>query len=170
MKKVIYLLIMCAGVLLSSCEKDEIGSTATKALAGEWYVTVDGVDASGAVLYEDAFGLGHTMLYTYNTAANIPTEMYVDDAGNFWEYKVKVKSDIDALTFNTEGTVDNEAYDCDVTIESGKVLLGAATTPHGTPADSIVFYITFSDDDNVPAAYAKLKVAGYRYTGLTQDD
>lgn len=170
MKKAIYLLIVCAGMLLSSCEKDEIGSTATKALAGEWYVTVDGVDANGAVLYEDVFGLGHTMLYTYNTAANIPTEMYVDDAGNFWEYKVKVKSDINALAFHTEGAAANEAYDCDVTIESGKVLPGAATTPHGTPADSIVFYVAFSDDDNIPAAYSKLKVAGYRYTGLVQDE
>lgn len=87
MKKVVYLLIMAAGLALASCEKDEVGNTATKALAGEWYVTVDGVDASGAVLYEDVFGLGHTMLYTYNTAANVPTEMYVDDAGNVWNIK-----------------------------------------------------------------------------------
>ena len=170
MKKVVYLLIMAAGLALASCEKDEVGNTATKALAGEWYVTVDGVDASGAVLYEDVFGLGHTMLYTYNTAANVPTEMYVDDAGDVWEYKVRAKSDVNALTFSTEGAVANEAYDCNVTIESGKVLPGAATTPHGTPADSIVFYVTFSDDDNVPAAYSKLKVAGYRYTGLAQDN
>lgn len=170
MKKAIYLLMMCAGVLLASCEKDEIGGTATEALAGEWYVTVDGVDANGEVLYEDVFGVGHTLLYTYNTAANVPTEMYVDDAGNFWEYKVKVDSDVNALTFSTEGAVANEAYECDVTIESGKVLPGAATTPHGTPADSIVFYVTFSDDENVPSAYSKLKVAGYRYTGLAQDE
>ncbi|WP_418696339.1 lipid-binding protein [Bacteroides sp.] len=169
MKRVIYLLMMCAVVLLTSCEKDDIENTATKALAGEWYVTVDGVDADGKVLYEDAFNLGHKMLYTYNTAANVPTEMYVDDMKNFWEYKVRVKSDVKALTFATEGAVPNERYDCDVTIEGGKVLLGAATTPHGTPADSIVFYVTFSDDTNIPL-YAKLKVAGYRYTGLAEDE
>ncbi len=170
MKKVIYLLMMCAGVLLSSCEKDEIGGTSTEALAGEWYVTVDGVDESGAVIYEDPLGAGHTMLYTFNTAANVPTEMYVSDEENFWGYKVKVKSDIDALTFSTDGTVANETYDCDVTIEGGKVLLGAATTPHGTPADSIVFYVTFSDDENIPADWSKMKVSGYRYTGLVQDE
>ena len=77
MKKVVYLLIMAAGLALASCEKDEVGNTATKALAGEWYVTVDGVDASGAVLYEDVFGLGHTMLYTYNTCL-----LYTSDAAD----------------------------------------------------------------------------------------
>lgn len=170
MKKIIYLLIMCAGVLLSSCEKDEIGGTTTEALAGEWYVMVDGVDESGAVVYEDPFGMGHSLLYTFNTAANVPTEMYVSDEGNFWDYKVRVKSDITALTFSTDGAVASEASDCDVTIEGGKVLLGAATTPHGTPADSIVFYVTFSDDEYIPALWSKMKVSGYRYTGFVQDE
>lgn len=169
MKRILYLL-MCAGALLASCEKDEIGNTATKALAGEWYVTVDAVDAGGTVLHEDPYGAGHTMLYTYNTAANVPTEMYLEDDGNFWEYKVRIKSDVNALTFSTEGNAANEFYECNVTIESGKVLPGAATTPHGTPADSIIFYVTFSDDDKIPALYSKLKVAGYRYTGLASDE
>lgn len=171
MKKAIYLLMMCAGVLfLASCEKDEIGGTTTEALAGEWYVTVDAVDANGTVLYEDVFGLGHQLIYTYNTAANVPTDLYMDDMGNIWEYKVRMKSDINSLTFKTEGAVDNEYYDCKVTIEDGKILPGAATTPHGTPADSIVYYVTFSDDDYVPSVYSKLKVAGYRYTGLAEDE
>ena len=94
------------------------------------------------------------------------TEMYVDDIGHFWEYKVRVKSDINALTFATNGAVPNEAYECDVTIDGGKILLGAATTPHGTPADSIVYYISFSDDE--PGM--RYKVSGYRYTGLAVDD
>jgi len=171
MKKAIYLL-MCAGVLLfaSSCEKDKIGETATKALAGEWNVTVDAVDQSGTVLEKDVYGTGYMMLYTYNTAANVPSEMYIDDQGNFWEYKVKVKSDVNALTFKTEGAVGNEYYDCKVTIEEGKILPGAAITPSGVPADSVVFYVTFSDDDYIPGTYAKLKVAGYRYTGLAADN
>lgn len=173
MKKIIYLFAMCAGLLLVSCEKDEIGGTATESLAGEWYVTVDAVDTNGNVVLSDEnlFGLGNIYVATYNTAANIPTEMYVDDLGYFWEYKVKVKCDADALTFATDGSAANEYYDCDVTIDGGKILPGAATTPHGTPADSIVFYVSFSDDA-YPAAYgyAKYRVAGYRYTGLVEDD
>lgn len=75
------------------CEKDEIGNTATEALAGEWKVTVDAVDEGGNVIAEDFNGIGHILMNTYNTAANTPTEMYVDDIGHFWEYKVRVKSD-----------------------------------------------------------------------------
>ena len=49
MKKTIYLLMLCVGVMFASCEKDEIGGTATEALAGEWQLTVDLVDDAGNV-------------------------------------------------------------------------------------------------------------------------
>ena len=144
-KHIIWLFTLLVFVL-AGCEKDEIGNTATEALAGEWKVTVDAVDEGGNVITEDFNGIGHILMNTYNTAANTPTEMYVDDIGHFWEYKVRVK--------------------CDVTIDGGKILLGAATTPHGTPADSIVYYISFSDDE--PGM--RYKVSGYRYSGLAVDD
>lgn len=171
MKKVLYLLMMCAGLVFTSCEKDEAGSTATAALAGDWYVTVDAVDANGNVFAEDFFEIGHTHLITYNTASNIPTEMYVSDLGYFWEYTIRVNCDVNSLTFSSNGAVKNEDYDCMVTLEDGKILMGAATTPSGMPADSIVFYVSFSDDE-YPAAYgySKYKVSGYRYTGLAADD
>ena len=149
-KHIIWLFTLLVFVL-AGCEKDEIGNTATEALAGEWKVTVDAVDEGGNVIAEDFNGIGHILMNTYNTAANTPTEMYVDDIGHFWEYKVRVKSDVNALTFASDG---------------GKILLGAATTPHGTPADSIVYYISFSDDE--PGM--RYKVSGYRYTGLAVDD
>jgi len=46
-----------------------------------------------------------------------------------------------------------------------------ATTPSGMPADSLVYYVSFSDDEN-PAAYgyAKYKVSGYRRTGFASDE
>lgn len=166
-KHIIGLLFSLLVFVLAGCEKDEIGGTATEALAGEWYVTVDAADESGNVFAEDYYGMGKIHMNTYNTAANVPTEMYVDDIGNFWYFKVRVQSDINALTFATNGAVANESYEgCDVTIDGGKVLPGAGITPHGTPADSIVFYVAFSDDD--PGI--KYKVSGIRYTGLAQDD
>lgn len=152
--------------VLAGCEKDEIGNTATVSLAGEWYVTVDAADEGGNVIAEDCYGMGHIHMNTYNTAANTPTEMYVDDIKNFWDFKVRVKSDVNTLTFTSGGAVPNEKYDCNVTIDDGKILLGAATTPHGTPADSIVYYVSFSDDE--PGM--RYKVSGYRYTGLAEDD
>lgn len=172
MKKLLYLCVSFVALMLASCEKDEVGGTATEALAGEWYVTVDAVDASGATLYEDFFGLGHFMLNTYNTADNVSTKMWIDDNENFWNFKVKADCDVNALTFTTNGEVDNAAYaDCKVNVSDGKVMYGAATNPHGTKADSIVFYVTFSDDEYPETyGYSKYKVSGYRYTGLVSDD
>ena len=91
-KHIIWLFTLLVFVL-AGCEKDEIGNTATEALAGEWKVTVDAVDEGGNVIAEDFNGIGHILMNTYNTAANTPTEMYVDDIGHFWEDKVRVKSD-----------------------------------------------------------------------------
>jgi len=178
MKKYIYMCVALAGMLFVSCEKDEIGGTATEALAGEWYVTVDAVDANGETVLEDPFGIGHVLMNTYNTVDNVSTKMWVDDKGAFWNFKVVTASDVNNLTFTTNGEVVNSAlnsdgsvYDCKVNISDGKMLPGAATNPHGTKSDSIVFYVAF-DDDTYPAeyGYAKYKVSGYRYTGLASDD
>lgn len=49
MKKLIYLCMAILCMTFASCEKDEVGGTATQALAGEWYVTVDAVDANNNV-------------------------------------------------------------------------------------------------------------------------
>ncbi len=167
MKKILYLMAICAGFMFTSCEKDEPGGTETVSLAGEWYVVVDLADASGNVVAPDCYGIGKAIHKTYNTAANVPTEMYLDDdGGNFWDYKVRVQCDVNSLTFASNGAVANEAYDCNVTIEGGKVLPGAGVTPHGTPADSIVYYVSFSDDE----PNTKYKVSGIRYTGLAEDD
>ena len=166
-------MLMLAGLTMTSCEKEDIPNTATEALAGEWYVTADWADAEGNVVYADPYGAGKFMLNTYNTSANVATEMWVDDLENFWDFKLKVNCDITQLTFESNDTVANVKYDCGVIIEEGKILLGAATTPHGTPADSIVFYVQFTDDEKAYQdyyGYTRYKISGYRYTGLTVDD
>lgn len=166
MKKAIYLLMLCVGVMFASCEKDEIGGTATEALAGEWQLTVDLVDDAGNVLMTDPYGMGVILGITYNTVDNVPDKMYVSDLGNFWDYKVVVNCDCNALTFSTNGDAQNESYDCMVNIEDGKMLPSAATTPSGMPADSLVYYVSFSDDD--PGM--RYKVSGYRRTGFAADE
>ena len=48
MKKIAYFaaaLLFCSSV--TSCEKEEIGGTATESMAGQWYVDIDAVDDSG---------------------------------------------------------------------------------------------------------------------------
>jgi hypothetical protein len=61
-----------------------------------------------------------------------------------------------------------EYEDIKVKITEGKILLGAATTPSGMPADSIYYKIQF-DDDGVGGTEIYV-VHGYRHTGLANDD
>ncbi|MCD8177758.1 MAG: hypothetical protein LUE98_10130 [Tannerellaceae bacterium] len=175
MKKIILLSIMIAGIFLTSCEKDKIGGTATESLAGEWYVTVDAMNADGSTWGEDPFGIGHFLIATYNTAANVESEIWVDDCEQFWDFKVKAKADANMLTFSANEAEsvyrDGTAIAITVSIVDGKILLGGATTPSGMPADSIVFKVTFSDDTNTTNyGFDHYKISGYRYTGLTNDD
>jgi len=61
--------------------------------------------------------------------------------------------------------------DINVTITGGKILPKAGHQKNGSPADSIVFYVSFSDDDYSAAyGYAKYKVSGIRYSGLEEND
>lgn len=165
MKKILYLMLASV-VLFASCAKDPIGNTATVDMAGEWYVTVDVVDESGEVLYEDPYGMGRVLFSTFNTAANKATEMFVADNANFWEFQVQVKADPATMTFATEDLAPNLLYECGVNISSGKITLAGATTPSGMPADAIEFLISF-DDDDYGFTY---KVHGYRYTGFAGDE
>lgn len=172
-KILLYLLVSVSSfALFTSCEKDEIGGVATEKMAGEWYVVADAVDENGEIVYkdEDLFGIGYFHLDTYNLASNSTTEMWINDNGNFWDFKNKINIDLKDLTFSISDA-QNEAYDSKVTIEDGKILLGAATTPSGMPADSIVFTVTFNDDDYPEAyGYYGYRVSGYRYTGFEADN
>jgi hypothetical protein len=186
MKKYLYfLLIALFAVAFQSCEKEfEPGGTAVQDMAGDWWVTNqqsldeyfyifkgDGKMPNEAdienwnwdYIYDDA----HAMIFTYNTAANLPTEMFVEDGGTFWDYKLKVKVDYSAKTFDVPTTANLAYDDCDVTIIKGKILKGAATSPSGMPVDSIVFYVKFSDD---PYGFTYTKVSGFRRTGFPADD
>ena len=174
MKKLfLYAAVLVSGLFfITSCEKDKIGNTATEKMAGEWYVTGVAVDANGTVVYEDAdlYGIGKFHLDTYNTSSNSTTEIWINDNGNFWDFKTKINIDLNTMTFQATD-VQNVAYDSKLTITDGKILYGAATTPSGTPADSIVFNVTFNDD-TAPADYgfSTYRIAGHRYTGLTNDN
>lgn len=177
MKKVLYFAALLFGLTLTSCEKEEMGGTATEATAGQWYVTVDAADENGNLVegLEDLFGLGRVVMLTYNTSANNPNEMIVDDIANFWEFKVKVACDQQALTFQTNTTENNNLVagneDINVSITGGKILPQAGRQNNGSPADSIVFYVSFSDDE-YPAAYGykNYRVSGIRYSGLEEND
>ncbi len=177
MKKVLYFAALLLGFTLTSCEKDEIGGTATEATAGQWYVTVDAADENGNLVegYEDLFGMGRIIMLTFNTSDNNPNEMIVSDAGAFWDFKVKVACDQQALTFSNNTTENNNLVagyeDINVSVTGGKIMPQAGRQNNGSPADSIVFYVSFSDDD-YPAQYGykNYRVSGVRYSGLAEND
>ena len=146
------------------CENEtEPGGTAVEKMAGDWWVTVDVID--NGVNVGDS-GVGHILMYTYNTSSNTSTEMWIDDDKHFWDYKAKVNVDYNNRTFSTTDFVDNMKYESKVKVLDGKVMEGVAKTPSGMAADSIVYFIQFDDDDD---KYT-YKVSGFRRTGFPADD
>lgn len=171
MKKVFYAIMALATLTFASCEKEQPGGTAVEKMSGQWYVNVQGLDEDGSVLYEDEdlFGLGNFLLLTSNTADNDPSKLFVNDLGNFWEFAVVTKCDLASNTFSvTDG--EDILNGITVTITNGKILPGAATTPSGVKADSIVMDVLFSDDPYAGLYYDRLRITGFRYTGLANDD
>lgn len=156
MKKILFAAIAIITLGLASCEKDGPGETATLKMSGDWVMTfTDGTDAWGA-----PHGL------TFNTSANVPNEIWVSDAGGFWDFQVKATCDQEALTFATNGWVDNAAYDCKVRITNGKITLNGETLPSGRVVDVISYDIEFDDDDPGNVWHA----TGHRYTGFQEDN
>ena len=151
---------------ISSCAKEEIGGTAVQDMCGEWYVVVDGVDSNGNVTMEDPFEMGYFGLYTYNTNSNSPTEMYIDDDGNFWAFRVIANVDYNSKTFSVTNAED-DYYGISVDIVNGSIVKDGAKSPAGYTADSISFMVAFEDDDYIGAGYWDyLWIHGYRRTGL----
>lgn len=140
MKKLILIATIII-VILSGCIKTEDpGGPTAKPLANEWWitVTVDGNDILG----------GHVAFTTYNSAPD-QDSIWVDDLGNFWNFKVKARADYKALTFSTTDA-QNDYYDSKVTLSNGKILPNAGHSKTGNIADSIYVEAKFNDDpDNL---------------------
>ena len=51
MKKYLYFTLIALSSVFFSCEKEEVGGTATQDVAGEWYVTFSLIDTDGDTTY-----------------------------------------------------------------------------------------------------------------------
>ncbi len=169
MKKYIYILTLAlvTAFSLSSCDVEtdvKPGGTSVEKMAGNWDVTITGVDAEG----NDVVDFGSATILTYNTADNTATKMWVDDQESFWKFKFKVDVDYDQRAFSCASTAYDTAGSGTAVLTDGKVLEGKATNLHGMPNDSIVFYVDFSDAAEYYQAYgfSKFKVSGQRHTGF----
>ena len=164
MKKVLYLATMLLCMAITSCQKEDIGGTATESLAGQWYVLANMVNDDGSVI-EDPYGLGRFQILTYNTAANNPNEIWIDDSKNFWNFKVKANGDINTLTFSAPNADNQRGDEITVNITNGKILKNGGVQNNGSPADYITMDVEFSDD---PGTIYRLE--GVRYSGLEEND
>ena len=190
MKKYIALVSFAAALFIGSCSPytdEEPGGVAVQDMCGTWTVTIEcsygeylylkygpdnyskvdlqSMDKAGLEKVEDwvdYYG-GTTALRTYNTAADDKDSLWFDDS-NFWQEKFKIGIDYKNLTFGTEGTDAESGSGCNAKIRFGQILKGAATTPRGVKADSIIAYVYYNDGMGLT-----FKFSGYRYTGYSAD-
>ena len=156
MKRILFLLAILT--IAISCEEEfEPGATATKDLAGEWWVQLYNSDAS-AVLW------GYERIATYNTSADTEDSLWVNDYDHiFYGFRVKVPANLDQMTF---GSSDIQASYVDslFTVNNGEIIEDGAVTPGGLTVDSIYFEVTDYSDTS---SYV---LAGYRHTGWPEDN
>jgi hypothetical protein len=169
MRKILISIIVLGLIFpFTSCEDDyEPGGTAVEEMSGKWTVVYDH-SSYGA----DPFGVGKSQIYTYNTADNSTTEMWLFDDANFWYYKVKVPINLENKTFGTSDTLVNniDGYEIKVIVRNGKIIENGAVPPSGLPVDSIYFELWFEDlVDYTGIPNDTLLVSGYRYTGWPED-
>ncbi len=167
MKKYIYLIITALCFSLYSCDNEvEPGGTQVQNLAGDWYVRLLFDDGSGN--WTDGYDIGYYRLETYNTAANLATEMFVDD-NNTWPMKGKVKVDVSGLSFKTDGDTENYYLSQGVAypfkVNDGKVFPKGGTALSGTVTDSICMHVEYSDDPGTV-----YRICGIKRTGFPADE
>ncbi len=163
MKKIFNILLLSVvGLCALSCEEYDAGGTATESMAGQWVITtLECYEPDGSLYVDYCEYYGCTFsVDTFNTNANIDTEMYLYDVESFWDFWVKVDIDINAMTFSATDA-ENLCYDSTVSITDGKIVYDAATSPTGAAADAISFTAEFSDDEGWLYAFD-----GYRWSGF----
>lgn len=149
--------LLIISFLITGCEKDEAGGTATQNMAGEWWVQIK---VGNSLVVPDYF-----KMLSYNTSANVANEMWLDDQEHIWPFKFKVSADQVAKTFianNAKSLYSNIT----VTVLNGKVLSNASKGPVSKAVtDSIYFEAAFSDDPGTI-----YKFTGYARTRFAEDD
>lgn len=157
MKK-IALILGTVLIFLSGCDKDlpDPGGTASQKIANEWWTTL-------TVNKVDVYGIGHFQLLTYNTASN-SSEIWIDDYGHSWQFKVKAQANYGDLTFSAAQATD-QYNNIKVDITEGKVIPGAGRSKTGNVTDSIFMKIKFSDDPTTT-----YEVSGHARTKFVEDE
>ena len=170
MKK--YISMMAMALMLSmgftACDvetDEEPGGTNIQNMCGNWDVIWYAVDENGEILGEWTDGT----IYTFNTASNSTTQMWIDDQNSYWAFKFLVDINHESKTFSATERDYDAAGSGTAVVTNGKILEGAAKNLHGVPCDSIAFEISFSDD-NYPArnGFDHYLVSGVKHSGFSE--
>lgn len=125
--------ILSAGllVLMFSCQKMEYTPELNWAypMSGEWALQVE---------YNSHVDHGPFFIKVYNSSFG-QDSVWIDDNGNIWPFKAKVKVDMQALTFSTTNYTSYPGTRMEdvITITSGQVI----------DKDSIYFEAVFASDE-----------------------
>lgn len=173
MKKIIYILVFFLGISLFSCETADdpgVEYSPVYPLSGEWWVTYK---VNGA----DPLQLYYTKLLTYNTAANVSTEMWMNSTNAVFSFLVKSATDVNNKSFSVSAVANSNSGGAagvkTVTIENGKVIPNGGKSTTGVVVDSIYFELTLDDAALTQmgiASGSKIVVSGKRRTGWLEDD
>ena len=160
--------ILISMISIVSCTKkqpdyasQQTGNTATVKMSNGWWINVSIQGQAGNLFPTPIF------FATYNTASNRPDSLWIDDLGNFWDFKITATANYAALTFSANQVL-NYYYSDTVTITNGKILPKAGHSRAGNITDSIYLEAKFSDD--VPAYGNTYIIAGTARTGFDEDD
>lgn len=157
MKKYIAFIILILSIAVISCdEKEEFEQINSKAVdaAGEWWIKFT----------KPGYETGYIKVLTFNTSADLETEIWIYDRGSWMDMKVKCPVDLNNLTFSGQG-LSNIQSDNTVTISEGKITLEGGTSTSGLVTDAISFKIEMSDEPGV--VYT---ATGHRKTGYIEDE
>lgn len=161
MKKVIYFAALLLLTVFASCEKDEMGGTATESVAGQWYVKANEIRGGQVVENPNA---ERFLILTYNTSANNPNEIWIDDLGHFKKIKIKASADVNGLTFSAS-QAQNQSGNNTVNVTNGKITPNGGKQNNGSPADYITMDVELSSESGVI-----YRLEGVRYSGLAEND
>lgn len=154
MKRIFVIIAGLAMVTFLSCsKKPDTGGTATESMANEWWCKITWPTGS----------FGPKALVTYNTSAN-SNEIWIDDEGNLYDFKVKAQADLGSLTFKATNA-ENEYNSVKATITEGKIIKDAGRSKTGNVTDSIYMKVVFSDDPGTP-----YEIKGHARTRFAEDD
>jgi len=162
LKQNIIRIVAAVFVLASFASCDEVGDTdpggtSTESMSGDWYVQT---------LVDGKVVVNYTLLSTYNTSANDGKEMWIDDHGKIWTFKVKSPVTLGSSSFAGSKLASSvDGYNITVNVTDGKVTKNDTKTTGGHTTDGISFKAEFSDD---PGTIYEIK--GYKRTGFKEDE